>query len=276
VRISWLDVFTDRPMAGNPLAVVHDADALSAEQMQALAGELGLSETIFVLEDARRLRIFTPEAELPLAGHPVVGAAFELARVGRIPSEGSWTFQTGVGETPVEVSGGHAVMTQAPPELGPELDAAELAALLNVPEDAVVGAPQICSTAFPIAFVELDDRERLRALQPDLAGLARYQGSDEVCAFARIGPGRLAQRCFLPRLGIDEDPATGAAAGGGAALRVFRGDEPGREEIEQGDEVARPARIFTETAGEPGRPERVRVGGTAVLVLEAEVAPGVY
>ena len=86
LRLSWLDVFTDRPLAGNPLAVVPDADALDAAAMQAVAAELGLSETVFVLGGARRLRIFTPRSELPLAGHPVVGAAVELARLGPIPA----------------------------------------------------------------------------------------------------------------------------------------------------------------------------------------------
>lgn len=80
LELGWVDVFTDRPLTGNPLAVVLDADRLSDAAMQALAGELGLSETVFVLEHAARLRIFTPARELPLAGHPVVGAAIELAR----------------------------------------------------------------------------------------------------------------------------------------------------------------------------------------------------
>jgi trans-2,3-dihydro-3-hydroxyanthranilate isomerase len=107
LRISWVDVFTDRPFAGNPLAVVPDADGLDDGQMQTLAAELGLSETTFVFDGARRLRIFTPNGELPLAGHPVIGATVELGRLGLL-ADGVHVFLTGVGETPVELRDGLA------------------------------------------------------------------------------------------------------------------------------------------------------------------------
>ena len=103
LALSWVDVFTDTPLAGNPLAVVPDADALDERQMQALAAELGLSETTFVTDGGSRMRFFTPTMELPLAGHPAVGAAVELARLGRIPAEGVSTFQT---QTKVGLLGG--------------------------------------------------------------------------------------------------------------------------------------------------------------------------
>ena len=131
MRISWLDVFTDRPFAGNQLAVVPDGDGLSEEQMQTLARELGISETVYALHGGRRIRIFTPAQELPLAGHPTVGCAIGLARLGMIPGEGRWEFTTGVGQTPVDLSDGTAFMTQAEPELGLEHDLAAVVAELR-------------------------------------------------------------------------------------------------------------------------------------------------
>ena len=113
--LHWLDVFTSTPFAGNPLAVIPDADGLSGEQMQAVARELGLSETTFVLGGAERLRIFSPTMEVPLAGHPVVGATLCLAHIGRI-GQGRHVFVTGAGDTPVDVDGDVATMTQGPRE----------------------------------------------------------------------------------------------------------------------------------------------------------------
>src|SRR5215218_8458996 len=168
MRLSWLDVFTDRPFAGNPLAVVPDADELSGEQMQALARELAISETVFALDGARRIRIFTPTSELPLAGHPTVGCALELARLGRIPSDGRWVFKTGVGETPVEVADGVATMTQAEPELGLEHDLAAVVAALQVDDDVLVSPPQMCTTTgVRQLFAEVGDRATLAGLVPD-------------------------------------------------------------------------------------------------------------
>src|SRR4051812_42708560 len=105
--------------------------------MQTIASELGLSETVFVLGEAARLRIFTPRYELPLAGHPVVGTALVLAWLGRIPAEGGYVFLTGVGETLVELDGDTATMTQAPFDPGMELDPEHMAALLRIPVEAV-------------------------------------------------------------------------------------------------------------------------------------------
>lgn len=274
LRLSWLDVFTDRPLAGNPLAVVPDADALATSAMQAVAAELGLSETVFVLRGAARLRIFTPRSELPLAGHPVVGAAVELARLGRIPADGEHVFSTGAGQTPVTMSDGTATMTQGPFDPGVELDPGEVAPLLGlVPED-VVGVPRACSTAgWPQALVRVRDRDALRALTPDLALINAFDRADGVLAWCEdpAAAGDLAQRFFAPRLGIAEDPATGSAAGALGALRVFDGGAPGSATIRRGDEIGRPSEISVTVGGEPGAPKDVRVGGRAVLVLEGEL-----
>jgi trans-2,3-dihydro-3-hydroxyanthranilate isomerase len=270
--VSWLDVFTDRPLAGNPLAVVLGADHLDDARMQAIARELGLSETVFVTGGASRLRIFTPATELPLAGHPVVGVSVELARRGLIPSEGTHVFQTGVGETPVSLSRGEATMTQAAFDSGRALAPEELAPLLGLDADAVVGTPRVCSTTGVLhAFVRVPDREALRTLKPDLAAIALLEAADGVAAWCEHGD-ELAQRVFLPRIGIDEDPATGAACGGLGALRVFEGAEPGPITIRQGEELGRPSEIHVTIGGSPGAPEDVRVGGRAVLLLEGTLS----
>ena len=272
MRISWLDVFTDRPFAGNPLAVVPDGDGLSAELMQTLARELGISETVFALDGGRRIGIFTPTSELPLAGHPTVGCAFELARLGIIPGEGRWEFTTGMGQTPVDLSDGTAVMTQAKPELGLEHDLAAVAAALQVDEDELRSPPQMCTTTgVRQLFAELRDRDTLAALSPDLELVEGLENVDLLAAWCEAGDAEVAQRGFAPQLGIAEDPATGSAAGALGALRVFRGAQPGPLLVRQGAEIGRPSEMRVQVYGEPGTPNEVRVGGRAVLLFEGEM-----
>ena len=277
LELSWVDVFTDRPLGGNPLAVVLDADELTAEQMQALAGEIGLSETTFVLEDAARLRIFTPAIEMPLAGHPVVGASLELARRGRISAEGRTVFRTGVGETPVDVSGGIATMTQAPPER--EEVTLDAAGLLGLTPPDIVGEPAACSTGVRFVLAQVRDRETLKRVEADQAAIGGMDdpalGMVAWCHAKKGTDPSFAMRMFAPRMGIAEDPATGVAAGALGALRVFGGAEPGRITISQGEEIGRPSTIHVEVGGRAGAPEHVRVGGRAVLLFEGALAPGV-
>jgi trans-2,3-dihydro-3-hydroxyanthranilate isomerase len=272
VRISWLDVFTDTPFSGNQLAVVPDGDGLGDDQMQAVARELGISETVFALDGGRRIRIFTPAAELPLAGHPTVGCAIELARLGIIPGEGRWEFTTGVGQTPVDLSDGTATMTQAEPELGLEHDLAAVVAALRLDEDVLPSPPQMCSTTgVRQLFAEVRDRDTLAALTPDQELVAGLENVDVFLAWCEAGDGEVAQRGFAPQLGIAEDPATGSAAGALGALRVFRGAQPGPLLVRQGAEIGRPSEMRVEVEGEPGTPTQVRVGGRAVLLFEGEL-----
>ena len=271
-RLSWLDVFTDHPFTGNPLAVVPDGDGLSDELMQTLARELGISETVFVLEDARRIRIFTPRTELPLAGHPTVGCALELARLGLIPAEGRWVFQTGVGDTPVDLGGGVATMTQAEPELGLEHDVVAVTTALQVDESVLASPPRMCTTTgVRQLFAEVVSRDALAALAPDTELVAGLENVDLLSAWCEVAGGEVAQRGFAPQMGIVEDPATGSAAGALAALRVFRGASPGDVIVRQGEEIGRPSEMRVHVDGEPGTPTEVRVGGRAVLVMEGEV-----
>src|SRR2546425_3511772 len=227
LRISWVDVFTDRPFAGNPLAVVLDADAIEVEQMQALAAELGLSETAFVLDGVSRLRIFTPTAELPLAGHPVVGTTVELGRLGLF-ADGEHVFRTGVGETPVELHAGVATMTQPDLRVHRELDRALCASLLGLEPADLTGRPAVCETAVPMGFAQVVDRDTLARLRPDLDGIARFDDDAVGLAAWCESDGEVVVRFFAPQVGIPEDPATGAGAGALGALRVAQGGAPGR------------------------------------------------
>jgi trans-2,3-dihydro-3-hydroxyanthranilate isomerase len=263
----WVDVFTDIPFAGNPLAVVPDADELLDEQMQDIAAELNLAETTFVKGGAERLRIFTPRSELPLAGHPVVGTSLVLASLGRLPEDGVHVFKTGAGETPVELGGGVATMTQAPFDPGIELDPSQMASLLRLGADVVVGTPRACSTiTTPQALVHVRDRETLARLEPDLPAIAAFREAMGVAAWCEDGD-ELAVRFFAPGDGIPEDPATGSVAGALGALRVFEGGQPGSVLVRQGAEIGRPSEIRVTVDGRPGAPEAPRVGGTAVPVL---------
>ena len=270
--IHWVDVFTDRPFAGNQLAVLPHADGLSGEQMQTLAAELGLSETTFVLGAAARLRIFTPRAELPLAGHPVVGAALVLAWTGAIPDSGEYVFETGVGETLVDIRGDVATMTQAAFDPGTELDPELIARLLRISPEDVVGTPRACSTIdTPQALVQVRDRATLAAIEPDLRAIEQFTEVMGVAPWCEDGV-ELAQRFFLPADGIDEDPATGSVAGALGALRVFQGGEPGSVTVRQGEEIGRPSRIQVTVGGSPGAPDPPQVGGQAVPVLQGTIS----
>lgn len=269
--IAWLDVFTDRPFAGNQLAVVLEADGLSDEQMQALARELTISESVFASDGGRAIRIFTPGYELPGAGHPVIGVTLELVRRGVIPGSGEWTYRTVRGDTAVTVSDGVATMTQPEPQLGIEHDRAAVAAALAIGEEQLASVPQVCNTGVNQLFAEMRDREALASLHPDLDLVAGLEAAEGIVAWCELGDGEVAQRFFAPLMGIPEDPATGSAAGALGALRVFRGAEPGPLTVRQGDEIGRPSEIRVDVGGSAGAPANVRVGGRAVLLFEGDV-----
>lgn len=271
LRVSWVDVFTDRPFAGNRLAVVLDADPLDAAEMQTLAAELNLPETTFVLEGGGRLRIFAPAMEMPLAGHPVVGATVELGRLGLL-DDGEHVFRTAVGYTPVELRDGVATMTQPDLRVHRELDPALCASLLGLEPGDVTGRPVVCETAVPQGFAQVLDRDVLARTRPDLDAIATFDGDRAIGLVAWCeSEGELAMRFFAPRIGVAEDPATGSAAGALGALRVQHGAAAGRVTVRQGEHVGRPSTMHVEIGGEPGRPSGVRVGGTAVPVLEATI-----
>ena len=301
-RFLQVDVFTDRPFGGNPLAVFPDAEGLSAEEMQQLAREMNLSETTFVLPprspDADfRVRIFTPATELPFAGHPVVGTHWVLAHLGRVDLREPVTqvrFELGTGVLPADlhVSGDRVeriVMTQDRPEFAAVLeDITDLAAGLGLAPEAIreTGLPvQVVSTGVPQMMVpvrSLAEVQSLGAHRLDVPALNRAchrVGTECVMVFSfetERPEAAVHVRMFAPLFGIPEDPATGSANGAlGAYLVRHRvvpvGVPTTRISSEQGAELGRPSRLFIEVDSADGVPTRVRVGGQTVLVAEGAV-----
>jgi len=291
-----LDVFTNQIFGGNPLAVFPDGQGLSSELMQRVAREFNLSETVFVLPPEqpghrRKLRIFTPEAELPFAGHPTVGTAYLLAALGEIPLSGDQTqiiFEEGAGPVPVSIfaEGGQPVSAQLTaaqlPQFGPPTPAAaDLAGLLSLDlEDLIAEEIQAVSCGLPFLLVPIRQRQAMGRIQlkrerweQALAGYWTphiYVFTDDVEApdlDFRV-------RMFAPALGIAEDPATGAAAATFAGYLGVR--DPAREgllrwRIEQGVEMGRPSLLEIEADKREGQITAVRVGGSAVLVSEGKM-----
>lgn len=297
-QIVTADVFTDRVFGGNPLAVFPNAVGIEGAVMQQIARETNLSETVFVLPPddpahTRRLRIFTPTAELPFAGHPTVGAAFVLAAIGDIALTGAQTsivFEEGVGPVPVTIQAedGRPVFSQLSvaklPEFGPPAPATEdVAAMLSLdPGDVLTGEvsrqgdhPQAVSCGVPFLYVPLKDRDAVarakirrdiweRVLAESWASwiyLFSYETS--------LPDSDLHARMFAPVSGLEEDPATGAAAAafaGYLASRDVTTDGSLRWIVEQGFEMGRPSLLHIEADKAGGEVTAVRVGGQSVLV----------
>jgi len=271
IHYELCDVFTDRPLAGNALAVFTDADDMDGVTMQALARETNLSESAFVLSPATAdasaaIRIFTPTMELPFAGHPTLGTAFVLAA--RRKQE-MISLETGRGIVTVRLSykserPAFGWMTQPLPQIEPYDATPTLLTALGVtasrlPVERYDNGPHY-------VYVGVDTLDEVAALRPDLSGLAAL-GATAFCVFA--GEGRAWKcRVFAPGEGIAEDPATGAAAGPLAVHlarhgRIGFGDEI---VIEQGVEIGRPSTLHACAKGHPDKLDSVEVGGHAVIV----------
>ncbi|MFN2399173.1 MAG: PhzF family phenazine biosynthesis protein [Gemmatimonadaceae bacterium] len=292
------DVFTDHVFGGNPLAVFPDASAIPETDLQNIAREFNLSETVFVFPpqdsaNTRRLRIFTPASELPFAGHPTVGAALVLAMLGNIPLSGDLTrivFEEGVGLVPVAIRAENgkpdfAQLTAAKlPEVGPPPPGrALLADLLSLEPGDILGginAPQAVSCGIPFLFVPLRDRAAVGKARVRLdiwESTLRSYWAPEIMVFSRDPelPGSdIRARMFAPGMGIGEDPATGSAC---AALGGYLGSRESRAEgvlhyiIEQGFEMGRPSILDLEVDKVAGSVTAIRVGGKAVLVSRGEL-----
>ena len=274
-RYVLADVFTDRPLAGNQLAVFTDARDLDEVTMQELALELGFSETVFVLPPREggtvRIRIFTPRNEIPFAGHPCLGTAFVLGAPLQL---GVIALETGSGIVPVELErdeSGRIVfgrMTQPVPTVAPYDRADELLAALGVePSELPV---EVYDNGVRHAYVVLPAKEDVAGLKPDLSALAEL---DLVGALAFAGSGTSWKvRMFSPLDGVGEDAATGSAAGPLACHLARHGVVPWGEEIEieQGTEIGRPSTLFARAAGSGEGIESVEVGGSAVVVARGE------
>jgi trans-2,3-dihydro-3-hydroxyanthranilate isomerase len=302
-----VDVFTDQAFGGNQLAVFLDGRGLSSGEMQTLAREMNFSESTFVLpsdlpEAARRVRIFTPAEELPMAGHPTVGTAWVLAARGDLPLTGDTTGATlalEIGPVPMQIEseGGQPSfvwMSHRQPEFGPVRSDAEAVAeaLGATAADLRNDLPiQVVSTGLPYLFVPFRSLEAIGRCRPNQAALAGlYPGETPLAVYLftmeTTTPEALVHgRMFAPHVfDIPEDPATGSAAAPLAAYLAGYGLAPGGPEArfvcEQGIEMGRPSRIHLEVRRQGEEIVGLRIGGQAVIVgagaifWEASARPG--
>jgi trans-2,3-dihydro-3-hydroxyanthranilate isomerase len=286
-----LDVFTEHIFGGNQLAVFPDAPELEASVMQAIAREFNLSETVFVRPTTmagalRKLRIFTPGAELPFAGHPTVGTAQLLVELGIAKADSSgvaqFAFEEGVGLVPVSVSRTDSgsfftwlTAARVPERAEIVPTRAVLAKVLGLELDDIIenetDAPCIYSAGVPFVFIPLHDRGALERAQVDLGAWRtslRGSAAEDLYVFCdeRDGDVDIRARMFAPAMGIPEDPATGGAAAAFGGYLARRKGSGGRWLIAQGVEMGRPSTLHVDVEMEAGAIQRVRVGGSAVRV----------
>lgn len=275
--ITWLDVFTSKPLTGNALCVLHDADDVSDSTMLAFARETRLSETTFIQRPTvdgadYRNRIFSPPGELPFAGHPSLGTAVAYARR-RGERSARYVQQTRAGLQPIEVEvagiTARASMIQRPAEYGVTPDPERVASALGLRAADLVAEmpPQVVSTGVPHLLAPLRDSAllpRLAIRAGELGALLDELGAIVVYLAAIRDDGRVRARSFyLDRGLVVEDPATGSAVGPLVAL-LDRAGVASKIEVDQGIEMARPSQLLAEVA-----PDGVRVGGDAVIIADA-------
>jgi len=280
-RFFIADVFTDRPFTGNPLAVLPDADGLSARAMQAIAREFNFAESTFILPPsspafAAKVRIFTPKTEMPFAGHPTIGTAAVLAHLKRVKVPGTMVLEEGIGPVPVEMTpqGGRLVI-ERPVEVPAERPVREaVAAALSLAPWAVEET-WFANGGVRFCFARLKDRASV-----DQAVLDRGAWTQNLARawapslYFFAGEEKLYVRMFAPSLGIEEDPATGSAAV--AIAGVFGARRPEREGtftwlIDQGVAMGRPSRLEAIAEKRDGRVVRIKVGGATVIGAEGTI-----
>lgn len=283
-----IDVFTDQPFSGNPLAVVLDAEALSTQQMQQIAGEFNLSETAFPLRptDAERsegadytLRIFTPDVELPFAGHPSVGSAWWLAQIGRV-EPGVVHQRCGAGLLPIEVDERSAKLTGGAASVSEPISPGSALAAVGLDDsDLVEPHAQIASAGLAYAIVFVTP-EAIARCQPNISVLRESfsypSPATGVYVVAWDAAARHAQaRMFAGDIGTPEDPATGSAALALGALLVARGECPDGVTtftVEQGMHMGRASRLEVTCDVASGITQSLQVSGGAVLIAEGRLA----
>jgi trans-2,3-dihydro-3-hydroxyanthranilate isomerase len=294
MRYLHVDVFTDRALEGNQLAVFPEPGGLSTPMMQAITREMNFSECTFIFPSERggdvKMRIFTPGEELPMAGHPTIGSTFALASEGTIRrGQKDFIFELGIGPTPVSLEwNGDALsfawMTQPLPTFGGIIgDRGALAGAVGLTvSDLATGLPaQVVSCGVPFLFVPLTSREAVDAVAIDRQALARCAhaaGVEELPAFFFTADGKqepdaaqtVYSRMLAPSFGVGEDPATGGASGPlGCYLLRYKvvTPETARNILSlQGVLMKRPSRVHISIESEDRTITRVRVGGRSVLV----------
>jgi trans-2,3-dihydro-3-hydroxyanthranilate isomerase len=278
MRAVLLDVFTDRPLTGNQLAVFLDGTEVPEAIRQDVAREIGFSETVFVDEPSHptagdaRIRIFTPAVELPFAGHPVLGTAVALAAHRGLPGGAVVTLECRVGPVPVEVgaNGGGGWMRQPLPSWQAWPDGPGVLAALGVEAARLVAPVEVYDNGPRHLVVAVDDPAIVRAAAPDSGALARVAGTTGTSLCSVTGEGTAVTRMFIPGAGIAEDPATGSAAGPVGVHLLRHGLLPPGTllTLSQGTEINRPSTLLVRVEGLPDAVAAVGVGGSAVIVGE--------
>jgi|SRR5579863_1685188 len=277
-----VDVFTDRLFGGNPLAVFLDADGLETTAMQQIAREMNLSETTFVqasddAHSAYRVRIFTPGQELPFAGHPTLGTAFVLHRLGRVQGD-SFALHMNVGVIPIKREDGMFWMTPPPAEaIGAAFDRAAITGALGVPTSVCVSPPQVfggrglgflcvmLDTQANVDWTVLDRTALVTAAGPDV-------GTGDVLVFSYLGGLAYARMFAAVASQIVEDPATGSAVAPlCAALAHYRAIDQSRTtiKVEQGTQMGRQSFLHARFEVLHTAVQNVTVGGSSVPVFES-------
>ena len=269
------DVFTDTALQGNQLAVFTDARGIPEATLQPLAREINFSETVYVYPAEQgghaRIRIYTPAAEIPFAGHPTLGTAFILAAPLQL---GEINLETGMGIVSVrlEREGPRITfgwMNQPIPRVQPYERVDDLLAALGLKESVL--PVEIYDNGLHHVYVALGSEDEVAHLEPNLQALAHLPDVLGINCFAGEGA-RWKTRMFAPAGGVPEDPATGSAAGPLACHlarhgRIAFGDQI---EISQGAEIKRPSKLYARVEGSPEEIEKVEVGGSAVIVARGE------
>ncbi len=294
-----LDVFTDKMFGGNPLAVLPDARGLTKEKMQAIAREFNYSETTFVLppDDAnntRKVRIFTPMAEIPFAGHPNVGTAVALAQLDMLGGASAGQrilFEEGAGVVSLTLRGSGTKIDAAEfiapviNKLEDQIPVDEAAKVFGLSADQVVDkhhVPRIVSVGIRFLYVELNDLEALAATEAAPGPVTRasiQRGLDGVFAYVRVDEDSkngvdIRARLFAPVHGVLEDPATGSANAGLANLLASLSEEKEatlKWNVAQGVEMGRPSRLNLTAERRNGGVAEVRVAGSAVLACRGQI-----
>jgi trans-2,3-dihydro-3-hydroxyanthranilate isomerase len=292
------DVFTNLPFGGNPVAVVPDAVDLGDQELQVIAREMNLSETVFLLPPADpaaalKIRIFTPTQEIPFAGHPVLGACFVLGKLKRLTLTERITrilYECNIGVFPVELHSSRneilrVVMSQPNPEFLGRIEAVEeifsVANALGISKTVITETKfpiEIVSTGLPVMIVPVRTLTAVTSVVPNVTAInelcARY-GTNGMMVFTTMTVEESAAvhtRMFACPIGVMEDPATGSASGALGAYLVKNGvmEKSLRTEViaEQGYEIDRPSRIVIQVESDDDKIRSVKVGGQAVMIIE--------
>ena len=274
-RFHQLDVFTTQAMRGNPLAVVHDADSVSSDTMAAFARWTNLSETTFLLpptvpEADYRVRIFTPSAELPFAGHPTLGSCQAWLWAGGQPQRTDEVVQEcGVGLVRIRRDGSRLAFAAPPLRRSGPLDGAYREALrraLKVPAHEIV-ADQWVDNGPGWCALMLSSAERVLSLQPDMAALSSLQAKLGVIGLQPSGHDTLFEvRAFVPTLGVGEDPVTGSLNAGLAQWLIGAGLAPDHYGVSQGTVLGRRGRVHVDRVG-----DTVWIGGEVAACIDGQV-----